>query len=80
MGQGEQEGKRLDNGVHLASGTGWGCPERADERSRDIRWQGSAAHFGLLWGAGMTMLSALGLASAPWKWGAGELAKDGGFH
>ena len=36
----------------------------------------TAAHFALLWGGDATLYRALGIAEAPWKWSADELASD----
>jgi hypothetical protein len=77
--------KRLSSLVHFAYGTGWGLARAA------IGWSFRAAgvrrpvlapvsHFAAVWGTGLVMLPAMGVAPPVRRWGAEELALDGLHH
>ena len=77
---GPEERKRLNVGVHWAYGTLLGLPRSLMSALGMGGPSATMLHFGLVWGGAMAMLPSLDLAPPPWRWGAGELAKDGAMH
>lgn len=76
----EEAKERLGNLAHFGYGTGWGAARGLLGITPLPHPAATAAHFGLVWGAGLTMLPVLKLAPPPQKWGAKELAVDALHH
>ncbi|MFW5924822.1 MAG: hypothetical protein ACOCV4_01585 [Myxococcota bacterium] len=68
--------ERLSNLMHFAYGTAWGAVRGALQR---LGMGGRAAthtHLMLVWGAGLAMLPALGLAPPVTRWSSRQVARD----
>jgi hypothetical protein len=71
----------LNNVMHALYGTSWGAVYgllHASRRSSAPR--DGLAFVGLVWGASLVQLPAMGLAPPVWKYPPAELASDVGFH
>jgi hypothetical protein len=72
----ETQKKRVANVTHFVYGTAWG-EARSGLALAGLRGApASLVHLGLVWGAALQMLPALGLAPPVREWGAKALAKD----
>lgn len=68
--------ERLSNLIHFAYGTGWGAVRGALQR---LGLGGRAAthmHLMLVWGAGIAMFPALGLAPPVTRWSSKQVTRD----
>ena len=78
--KGETEKARFSTVVHWAYGTSWGAVigllGAAGLRGRS----GAGAHFFAVWGSGLVMLPALGVAPPLREWGPKALATDAFHH
>ena len=70
------DGQRLNAPMHWAHGIGMGALRGVLDVAGVNGPAASAAHFALLWGGDVALYRALGVADAPWRWGADELATD----
>jgi len=78
--KGETEKARFSNVVHWAYGTSWGAL-RGVLGAAGLRGPVAAgAHFVAVWGSGLVMLPALGVAPPLREWGAKTLATDALHH
>ena len=77
---GDDEKARFANVVHWAYGTSWGAL-RGVLGAVGLRGSAAAgAHFAAVWGSGLVMLPALGVAPPLKEWGAKALATDAFHH
>jgi hypothetical protein len=81
----DEKGKhRFATFVHYAYGSGWGLARAALHAAFGCRRRSSAVEpiglFGIVWGASLVMLPALGIAKPFWRWGAKEVAIDAFHH
>ena len=68
--------ERLNEPVHWAHGIGMGALRGVLGLAGLRGPEATAAHFALLWGGDAALYRGLGVADAPWRWGADELASD----
>ncbi len=68
--------ERLNTPVHWAHGISMGALRGALDLAGLRGGEASAVHFALVWGGDAALYRALGIADAPWRWEAGELASD----
>lgn len=66
--------------VHWTYGTLWGLARSVQELLGWKGWPATALHFAAIWGTELTLLPSIHLAPPVKDWGAGEIAKDAGFH
>lgn len=76
----EEAEQRLAQLTHWAYGSGLGATRGLLSAAGLKGPAATLVHFGIVWGAALTMLPALGIAPPPTKWGKEQLAKDAGFH
>ena len=67
---------RLNSAVHWTHGIIMGALRGALDVAGLRGSQANLAHFALLWGGDAGLYRALGIAQAPWRWSASELATD----
>jgi hypothetical protein len=71
----------LNNVMHWLYGTGWGVLFGLSRAGRGAAPLGDGARFGgLVWGASLVELPAMGLAPPVWEYPPEQLASDVGFH
>jgi hypothetical protein len=71
----------LNNVMHWLYGTGWGVLLGLSRAGRGAAPLADGARFaGVVWGASLVELPAMGLAPPVWKYPPGQLASDLGFH
>jgi hypothetical protein len=71
----------LNNGVHLAYGTGWGAFRGLLDTAVGLRgWPAIAVHFAAIQGAAFVMLPGLKVSPPVREWGAKEIAVEVGHH
>ncbi len=68
--------QELNDSVHWAHGITMGALRGALDVAGLRGPAATAAHFALVWGGDAAMYRTLGIAEAPWNWGADELATD----
>lgn len=71
---------RFSNAVHWGYGTGWGAVRGLIGAAGLAGPRATGAHFAAIWPSALVMLPSLGVAPAPWKWGATELGVDALHH
>lgn len=76
----EQAEQRLSNLTHWSYGTGWGAVRGLMGAAGVGNTGATGALFALVWGSGLTMLPALGVAPKPTEWGPKALAMDAAMH
>jgi hypothetical protein len=67
---------RLNTPVHWAHGVTMGALRAALDAAGVRGPAATAAHLALVWGGDAALYRTLGIAGAPWNWGADELATD----
>jgi len=76
--------RRFANVVHYAYGSAWGLARAGLRTAFGCRRRISAAEpialLGIVWGASLVMLPALGVAKPFWRWGAKAVAIDAFHH
>ncbi len=77
---GEAERARFSNVVHWAYGTTWGAVRGLVGVAGLNGPPAAAAHFAAVWGSGLVMLPALGVAPPVREWGAKALLTDACHH
>ncbi len=77
---GEKEKARFSNVVHWAYGTSWGAFRGALSVAGLSGPAAAGAHFAAVWGSGLVMLPALGVAPPAKEWGTKALAVDAFHH
>jgi hypothetical protein len=71
----------LNNVMHWLYGTGWGVLFGLSRACRGAAPLGDGARFaGVVWGASLVELPAMGLAPPVWEYPPDQLASDFGFH
>jgi hypothetical protein len=71
----------LNNGVHVAYGTGWGVCRALLDTAVGLRgWPATALHFVAIQGSAFVMLPGLKVAPPVREWGAQAIAVDVGHH
>ncbi len=78
--KGEAERARFSNVVHWAYGTTWGAVRGLVGVAGLTGPPAAAAHFAAVWGSGLVMLPALGVAPPVREWGAKALLTDACHH
>lgn len=71
---------RFSNVVHWSYGTGWGAVRGLVGVFGLRPPLPAVAHFGIVWGSGLAMLPAVGVAPPVREWGARTLATDAWHH
>ncbi len=77
---GDDEQARFSNVVHWAYGTSWGALRGVLGAVGLTGPAAAGAHFATVWGSGLVMLPALGVAPPVREWGAKALATDAFHH
>ena len=77
---GDDEQARFSNVVHWAYGTSWGALRGVLGAVGLTGPAAAGAHFAAVWGSGLVMLPALGVAPPLKEWGAKALATDAFHH
>ncbi len=67
---------QLNTAVHWTHGITMGALRGALDVAGIRGSQATLTHFALLWGGDAALYRALGIAEAPWRWSADELATD----
>jgi hypothetical protein len=71
----------LNNVMHWLYGTSWGALFGLSRAGREAAPLADGARFaGVVWGASLVQLPAMGLAPPVWKYPPQQLASDVGFH
>jgi len=68
--------ERLSTGVHWLHGTSMGALRGLLALTGLGAVAATVVHYALVWGGDAATYRALGIAPAPWRWGAGELVTD----
>jgi len=77
---GDKKKARFSNVVHWAYGTSWGALRGALCAAGLDGPAAAGAHFAAVWGSGLVMLPALGVAPPVKEWGTKALALDAFHH
>lgn len=77
---GERDRTRFSNVVHWAYGTTWGAARGLADVVGLTGPGAAGAHFAAVWGSGLAMLPALGVAPPVQEWGAKALLTDACHH
>ena len=77
---GDEAKARFSNVVHWSYGTGWGGVRGLIGFAGLSGPSAALAHLLAIWPAELVMLPSLGVAPAPWRWGATELGIDAFHH
>lgn len=78
--RGPVERTRFSNLVHFAYGTTWGAVRGLLGITGLAPWLATLLHFALIWGTGLMMLPAVGVAPPVTKWGAKWVVLDAAYH
>lgn len=78
--KGEREKARFSTVVHWAYGTSWGSVRGLVGAAGLAGPAAAAVHFAVVWGNGLVMLPALGVAPPAREWGARALLTDALHH
>lgn len=76
----EKDEQRLAQLTHWAYGSGLGATRGLLAAAGLKGPVATLAHFGIVWGAALVMLPALGIAPPATQWDKEQIAKDAGFH
>jgi hypothetical protein len=78
--RGPAERTRFSNLVHFAYGTTWGAVRGLLGIIGLAPWLATLLHFAVVWGTGLALLPALGVAPPVRKWGVKWVALDAAYH
>jgi hypothetical protein len=78
--RGPGERTRFSNLVHVAYGTTWGALRGLLGITGLPSWLATLLHFAVVWGTGLGLLPALGVAPPVREWGAKWIALDAAYH
>jgi hypothetical protein len=77
---GPAERTRFSNLVHFAYGSSWGVLRGLLGLTGLASWLATLLHFAAVWGSGLVLLPAVGVAPPVWKWGAKWVVLDAAYH
>jgi hypothetical protein len=78
--RGPAERSRFSNLVHFAYGTTWGALRGLLGITGLAPWLATLVYFAVVWGTGLVLLPALGVAPPVTKWGAKWVVLDAAYH